>query len=70
MAITRARDKLFISACRKRRHMQMVQESEPSRFLDEIPANLVEYHQEKEPLTEEETGNLFSNMLADFKAKL
>ena len=70
VAITRARDKLFISACRKRRHMQMVQESEPSRFLDEIPANLVEYHQEKEPLTEEETGNLFSNMLADFKAKL
>ena len=70
VAITRARDKLLISACRKRRHMQMVQECEPSRFLDEIPSNLVEYHEPPAPLTEEETGDLFSNMLANLKAKL
>ena len=68
VAITRARDKLLISACRKRRHMQIVRECEPSRFLDEIPSNLVEYHQEK-ILTEEETGQMFSDFLSELKAK-
>ena len=69
VAITRARDKLFISACRKRRHMQMTVETEPSRFLDEIPANLVEYHEPKQ-LTEEETGAMFSDFLSTLKSKM
>jgi len=69
VAITRARDKLFISACRKRRHMQMVREVEPSRFLDEIPANLVEYHEPKQ-LTEEETGQMFSDFLSQLQARM
>ena len=41
----------------------------PSRFLDEIPENLVEYHQPKE-LTEEETGAMFSDFLGQLKAKM
>ena len=45
VAITRAQDKLFISSCQKRRKMQNVVECVPSPFLDEIPANLVEYHE-------------------------
>lgn len=45
VAITRAQDKLFITSCQNRRKMQTVTECEPSRFLDEIPQNLVEYHQ-------------------------
>ncbi|MCQ2576391.1 MAG: UvrD-helicase domain-containing protein [Treponema sp.] len=69
VAITRARDKLFMTSCRKRRHGQMVSESEPSRFLDEIPPNLVEYHEPKQ-LTEEETGEMFSDFLSQLKAKL
>ncbi len=69
VAITRARNKLFISACRKRRHMQMVRECEPSRFLDEIPSNLVEYHEPKQ-ITEEETHEMLSDMLANLKARL
>ena len=69
VAITRARDKLFISACRKRRHQQMTVETEPSRFLDEIPSNLVEYHEPKQ-LTEEETGAMFSDFLSTLKAKM
>ncbi len=68
VAITRARDKLFISACRKRRRGQMVAEADPSRFLDEIPSNLVEYHEPKQ-LTEEETGQMFSDFLSRLKAK-
>ena len=69
VAITRARDKLFISACRKRKHMQMIAETEPSRFLDEIPANLVEYHQPAPELTEEKTRDLMSDFLAQLKAR-
>lgn len=68
VAITRARDKLIISACKKRRHLQMVTETEPSRFLDEIPPNLVEYHQEK-VITKEETGQMFHDFLAQLKAR-
>ncbi|MDD6485824.1 MAG: 3'-5' exonuclease [Spirochaetales bacterium] len=49
VAITRAQQKLFLSSCRHRRKMQSVVECTPSPFLDEIPANLVEYH---EPQTE------------------
>lgn len=70
VAITRAHDKLLISSCRKRRHMQMVTECEPSRFLDEIPANLVEYHQPSQELTEEKTHDMFADMLANLKSKL
>ena len=69
VAITRARDKLLISSCRKRRHNQVVNECEPSRFLDEIPSNLVEYHEPKQ-ITPEETHDLLSDMLKDFKSKL
>jgi len=70
VAITRARDKLFISACRKRRHMQAVTECEPSRFLDEIPANLVEYHQPPQELTEEKTKEYFSDFLRTLKSRM
>ena len=68
VAITRARDKLIISSCRKRRHMQMVTESEPSRFLDEIPVNLVEYHEPK-TITLEETGKMFGDFLEQLKKR-
>ena len=68
VAITRARDKLFMTSCQKRRRQQMTVESEPSRFLDEIPSNLVEYHEPKQ-LTEEETGQMFSNFLDKLKAQ-
>ena len=69
VAITRARDKLFISSCRKRRHMQMVSEVEPSRFLDEIPSNLVEYHEPK-TVTIEETGKMFGDFLQQLKSQM
>ena len=67
VAITRARDKLFISACRQRKRQQLVAQTEPSRFLDEIPSNLVEYHEPKKELSDEETGKLFSDFLNKMK---
>jgi DNA helicase-2/ATP-dependent DNA helicase PcrA len=51
VAITRARDKLYITSCRKRRRRQDTIDCAPSPFLEEIPEHLVEYH---EPGKEEE----------------
>jgi len=50
VAITRAREKLFITSCQKRRHLQNTKECSPSPFLDEIPQELIKIH-EKEPDT-------------------
>ncbi len=69
VAITRAREKLIISSCQKRRKMQTIIECTPSRFLDEIPANLVEYHEPKNEITEEKVKDFFSDMLKKFSAE-
>ena len=37
-------------------------------FLDEIPQNLIEYHQPKE-LTDEEIGDSFSSFLSELKSR-
>ena len=69
VAITRARDKLFITSCQKRKKMNMINECTPSRFLDEIPQNLIEYHEPKE-LTIEETHDMLGDFLSQLKTKL
>ncbi|MBR7079184.1 MAG: UvrD-helicase domain-containing protein, partial [Treponema sp.] len=45
VAVTRARDRLLISSCVNRRKMNATVECKPSRFLDEIPEQLVKYHE-------------------------
>ena len=50
VAITRAHHKLIMTSCLKRRHQMSVVECEPSRFLDEIPSNLVEYFKAQQGL--------------------
>ena len=42
VAITRARKKLFISSCMKRKQMREMIDSGPSPFLEEIPGDLLE----------------------------
>ncbi len=68
VAITRAREKLIISSCQKRRKMQAIIECEPSRFLDEIPQNLVEYHEPQKEVPQETAKDIFENMLKKFTA--
>jgi DNA helicase-2/ATP-dependent DNA helicase PcrA len=63
VAVTRARDRLFISSCQKRRKLNATVDCTPSRFLDEIPANLVEYHQPSEQVSDEQAHELLQNML-------
>ncbi|MDR0598792.1 MAG: exodeoxyribonuclease V subunit gamma [Treponema sp.] len=46
VAITRARDKLYITSCQKRRRLQDEVERAPSPFLAEIPPHLITVHDE------------------------
>jgi len=46
VGITRARERLFLTSAARRRVFGEYQSTEPSRFIDEIPANLIE---RKEP---------------------
>ncbi len=66
VAITRARDKLYLSCCRHRKKMQSVIECTPSPFLDEIPAGLVEYHEPITEVSEETTVDILQAMKARF----
>ena len=66
VAITRARDKLFISSCHRRRKMGGVIECAPSPFLEEIPAELVEYHEPTEPMETDDALDILAKMKAKF----
>ena len=66
VAITRARDKLFISSCQRRRKMGGVVECAPSPFLEEIPASLVEYHEPSEPVETDDAIAILAKMKAKF----
>ncbi|MBQ2547322.1 MAG: UvrD-helicase domain-containing protein [Treponema sp.] len=63
VAVTRARDRLFISSCRKRRKMNASVDCEPSRFLDEIPQNLVKYHEPSKEVDADAAHEMLQNML-------
>jgi DNA helicase-2/ATP-dependent DNA helicase PcrA len=66
VAITRARDKLYISSCQKRRDRQELRDSFPSPFLDEIPKQLVQqYDGEDTAVTSAE--DFFSMMKERFR---
>jgi DNA helicase-2/ATP-dependent DNA helicase PcrA len=66
VAITRARDKLFISSCRRRRKMGGVVDCAPSPFLEEIPGELVEYHEPSEPVEADDALDILAKMKAKF----
>jgi DNA helicase-2/ATP-dependent DNA helicase PcrA len=66
VAITRARDKLYITSCLKRRRLQNTIECLPSPFLAEIPNHLIEYH---EPENAEESEERAEDFFALMKEK-
>jgi DNA helicase-2/ATP-dependent DNA helicase PcrA len=53
VAITRAREKLFITCCQQRRRMQSTEDCTPSPFLEEIPQHLIQTHEPTTPANEE-----------------
>ena len=56
VAITRAQDKLFISACHRRSRKQQEVECEVSPFLKEIPSHLVEFHDPEKAISDEQVA--------------
>ena len=66
VAITRARDKLIITSCRTRRRQAGLLECSPSPFLEEIPAELVQYHEPDKEAEEEEIAKMFAQMKKKF----
>ena len=66
VAITRAREKLYLTSCRRRKSLREVHECSPSPFLEEIPPELVEVRAAPDVATEDEGFDYF----AALKAKL
>ena len=66
VAITRARDKLIITSCRTRRRHAGLLECSPSPFLEEIPAELVQYHEPDTEAEEEDIAKMFAQMKKKF----
>ena len=67
VAITRAKQKLFMSACRKRRLMREVVESAPSGFLTELPPELLEQHTIENEVESEEAAGYFAELKSRLK---
>jgi len=64
VAITRARDKLYITSCQKRRRHQNEIDRAPSPFLEEIPPHLIEQREEEPPEEESESQETLSSLFA------
>jgi DNA helicase-2/ATP-dependent DNA helicase PcrA len=62
VAITRARQKLYMTSCTSRRVMRERVESSPSPFLDEIPDELIEIHTPEEEVDAREAVDYFAKM--------
>ncbi len=68
VAITRAREKLHITSCQKRRRLQNTVDCTPSPFLEEIPSELITHHEkETEMPDEDQTEKFLEQMKAIFK---
>ncbi|MDR3324859.1 MAG: UvrD-helicase domain-containing protein [Spirochaetaceae bacterium] len=68
VAITRARDKLFITSCAKRKRNQALMDRLPSPFLSEIPPHLMETFNPEKSGTLTSTTDFFTMMKAKFAA--
>jgi DNA helicase-2/ATP-dependent DNA helicase PcrA len=66
VAITRAKEKLYMTSCGTRKYMNNYIECSPSPFLEEIPPGLIETCKEEEPVDEEEAARLFADLKARF----
>jgi DNA helicase-2/ATP-dependent DNA helicase PcrA len=63
VAITRAREKLYITSCQKRRRLQSTVDCSPSPFLDEIPKELIKYHEKENEVVDEDQGDKFMEQM-------
>ncbi len=66
VAVTRARRRLFISACLRRRKQNQTVDCVPSPFLQEIPSHLIETHAPEAEAGEAEGDEYFGRLKALF----
>ena len=69
VAITRAKERLFMTSCITRKVMREQIECRPSPFLEEIPAELIAQSEPEEVVDEEEAADYFAAMKAKFGAE-
>jgi len=62
VAITRARKRLLITACKQRRRNSMPVDCVPSPFLAEIPEGLITWREEEADLSEDEQAGVWANV--------
>jgi DNA helicase-2/ATP-dependent DNA helicase PcrA len=67
VAITRARDKLYITSCLKRRKLQNTVDCAPSPFLTEIPPHLIQQYEEEEENETDAAEDFFAKMREKFR---
>jgi superfamily I DNA/RNA helicase len=70
VGMTRAKQRLGLSYCRSRRRGGSAMTILPSRYLDEIPAELIEVRDTATTLTPEESTSLRTNFFASMKDML
>ena len=64
VAITRAKEKLFISSCKYRRIMREKRSQIPTRFLEEIPEEFFTIHQDDTPVSGDDAAGFFAALKA------
>ena len=69
VAVTRAMDKLYITSCKMRHHLRDCVTCIPSRFLEEIPAELIQNGDEGKEETPEEAEKRIMEQFAKLKAR-
>lgn len=67
VAITRAKQKLYITSCKTRKVGHEIIDTGPSPFLGEIPEDLIEFHIPETTVTEDEAEDYFSKIKSGFK---
>jgi DNA helicase-2/ATP-dependent DNA helicase PcrA len=70
VAITRAREKLYITSCKRRRRLRDIVECAPSPFLAEIPPHLIETREAAGTageFTDDDAAAFFARMRETFK---
>jgi DNA helicase-2/ATP-dependent DNA helicase PcrA len=63
VAITRAREKLYITSCQKRRYLQNSKDCSPSPFIDEIPQELIKIHEIEKETVDDGAADKFMEQL-------
>jgi len=66
VAITRAKQKLFMTSCKTRKIRFEIVDTGPSPFLDEMPKDLIEFHTPLEDVEDDEALDYFEKMKSKF----